>query len=596
VHGPNTREKRRGGAHARRRPQNLGDLTFSRHLPRASFEDTDASEDRLTKPVARPGRSRRALLRRGSAIVGLVPASLALFAAVALGSPAGDLDRSFDGDGKTLLTSPYRANEVLTQADGKILVVGTGGSTNDFTVTRLRSNGGIDTSYGTNGTASADFGERDMAHAAALQADGKLVVAGSSDTTERNALAVARFDANGKLDPTFSPGGTDGDGKKLIDSLVGERQFDAIEVLVQSDGRLVLVGGGYQDNWDVGITRLTAAGEADGTTWERFDYDDAQVTPYDAALTPDGKIVVAATRHPELAPRQIAVARFEGDGRLDKTFGGTGKVTFTSESRDEAAGVVVQRDGKIVVAGTASTTDARMVVTRFNQNGTPDRSWDGDGRAFAGFESQSFATDVALQPDGKVIAVGVEAAGIDMAAARFNANGSLDSRFGSGGRTAVDYGFAEVADTVTVQSDGRILLAGQAAGGAPIARLLADPPLANGGQPGGTPAGDPHLAPDREPGVTASVPRCAGERATIVGTERGETLRGTRRADVIVARGGKDRVRALGGQDIVCGGKGRDTLFGGRGRDRLIGGGQRDRCTGGSGRDRAADCEVRRSL
>jgi Ca2+-binding RTX toxin-like protein len=71
--------------------------------------------------------------------------------------------------------------------------------------------------------------------------------------------------------------------------------------------------------------------------------------------------------------------------------------------------------------------------------------------------------------------------------------------------------------------------------------------------------------------------RCAGRRATIVGTPGRDRLRGTRRADVIVALGGKDRVKAGRGRDLVCGGRGNDRLFGGRGRDRLIGGPGRDR-------------------
>ena len=225
-------------------------------------------------------------------------------------------------------------------------------------------------------------------------------------------------------------------------------------------------------------------------------------------------------------------------------------------------------------------------MTRFDRDGKPDEAWGRNAQAFAGFESQSFATAAALQPDGKLVAVGLDAAEVDMAAARFRSDGSLDPRFGSAGRSTVPGGFIEVATAVALQRDGRVVMAGQSAAGTPVVRLQADPPppLPDAETPsGGT--GDP-----------PKVVRCAGRRATIVGTARGETLRGTPRADVIAALAGKDRVMGRGGRDIICGGTGRDVLSGGPGRDRLIGGKQRDRCTGGRGRDRAVGCEVRRSL
>jgi len=282
--------------------------------------------------------------------------------------------------------------------------------------------------------------------------------------------------------------------------------------------------------------------------------------------------------------------------------------------------VLVQPDGKVVVAGASnqSGSDFQAVVTRFNADGTPDDSWDGDARASADFDGPSVAYASALQRDGKIVVAGATIAGFDMAAARFHSDGSLDPSFGSGGWSTIAGGFIELALAVALQPDGRVVLAGLAAGGAPVVRLLADPPPPDGGTPGGGSGGAPGGGTSGEPGDGPTdvppVPRCAGRRATIVGSARGETLRGTRRADVIVALGGPDRVLAGAGRDVVCGGagsdrlsgataadalrggRGRDSLSGGSGRDRLIGGRQRDSCSGGPGRDRAAGCEARRSL
>jgi DNA-binding beta-propeller fold protein YncE len=104
------------------------------------------------------------------------------------------------------------------------------------------------------------------------------------------------------------------------------------------------------------------------------------------------------------------------------------------------------------------------------------------------------------------------------------------------------------------------------------------------------------------PGPSA---KCAGKRATIVGTGKRNVIRGTPKRDVIAGQGGNDLIRGRGGNDLICGGAGKDRLFGGPGRDRLFGGpgrdflkggGGRDTCIGGGGRDRAAGCEQRRSI
>ena len=218
--------------------------------------------------------------------------------------------------------------------------------------------------------------------------------------------------------------------------------------------------------------------------------------------------------------------------------------------------------------------------------------------------------DLALQPDGKIVVAGATSAGTrDMLVARFQPAGVLDTTFGVGGVPTVDFGGNDAATGVALLPDGRILVAGT--GVAPL-RRRARPP---GGDPAAGPArpaaDGPAAAGPGGPGT--AIPRCAGRKATIVGTARRDLLRGTARRDVIAGLAGDDVIRGLGGDDVICGGPGADTLLGGTGRDRLLGeagrdslnggagrdvlggGAGRDRCAGGAGRDRAV-CERSRTL
>jgi hypothetical protein len=89
---------------------------------------------------------------------------------------------------------------------------------------------------------------------------------------------------------------------------------------------------------------------------------------------------------------------------------------------------------------------------------------------------------------------------------------------------------------------------------------------------------------------------CGREDATIIGSDRAETLRGTPGRDVIAGLAGADTIKGLGGNDVLCGGIGKDRLLGGRGRDQLLGGRGRDTCRGGPGGDRGSSCEVARGI
>jgi uncharacterized delta-60 repeat protein len=318
----------------------------------------------------------------------------------------------------------------------------------------------------------------------------------------------------------------------------------------------------------------------------------------------------------------VAVARLNPDGKLDDTFNGDGTKRFGYGAADEANAVLVQPDGRIVVVGNG-TADRDVAVTQLNPDGSFDTSFDGDGTFVADFGGNEMGSGVVLQPNGKLVVVGRTGGG-DFAALRLQPGGALDTTFSFDGKTTLDFRGSDRGNDVALQPDGKIVLAGDTSlnNDVAVARLEGDPPAGGGGDDGGGPGGGP--------GGGSTVPRCAGKRATIVGTVRRDLLRGTRRDDVIAALAGHDRVLAARGNDVVCGGlgddnllgqsgrdrllggpgndrvdggagddrllgqPGRDRLFGGAGFDRLAGGGGRDNCAGGAGRDRAR-CEAERS-
>lgn len=156
-------------------------------------------------------------------------------------------------------------------------------------------------------------------------------------------------------------------------------------------------------------------------------------------------------------------------GDLDTTFGGSGKVTtqFGGEE-DVATSLVLQSDGKIVCSGySASAVSTIAFVARYNSDGSLDASFGTAGKATqdfgAGFSS---ATSVALQSDGKIVVAGyarpsaAATTGFDFFVLRYNANGTLDTAFGAGGRVITDFSAVDEADVVLIQTDGKIVVTG----------------------------------------------------------------------------------------------------------------------------------------
>jgi uncharacterized delta-60 repeat protein len=185
-------------------------------------------------------------------------------------------------------------------------------------------------------------------------------------------------------------------------------------------------------------------------------------------IQPDGRIVVAGVTG--TAPRRdFALARYNTDGTLDRTFGDGGTVTTDFSGSDDVAwALTAQADGNIVVGGMA---DGDFALARYNVDGTLDPRFGAGGRVTLDFGSQGDRVSaLVVQTDGKVVAAGV-AGGVDFALARFEANGSPDATFGSDGRVFTDVAEGpDAAFAVAVRADGKIVACGST-GSFPVARF-----------------------------------------------------------------------------------------------------------------------------
>jgi uncharacterized delta-60 repeat protein len=334
---------------------------------------------------------------------------------------AGDLDPTF-GAGGLVVTEFFggsdEARALLVQPDGRIIAVGTaseGSPNSDFALARYNPDGSLDPSWGNGGKVTTDlFGNTDFAFDAVLQPDGKVVAVGETfDPTTGLDFALARYNRDGSLDASFGAGGK-----------------------VRTD---------FFGNFDQAFA---------------------------AALQPDGKIIAAGfIANPDAGHTDFALARYNRDGSLDTSFGSGGKVTTDFlNSADEAFAVAIQADGKIVLAGEA-TSDPRFLtmfaLARYNRDGSLDTSFGSGGKVTTGVGLLSRAFDVVIQPDGKIVAAGDGVGGdghlgADIALVRYNPNGSLDAGFGSGGVVTRDvFGRFDGARAVALQRDGKIVVAGE---------------------------------------------------------------------------------------------------------------------------------------
>lgn len=395
---------------------------------------------------------------------------LSIFGQTGYAIQAGRLDCTFGVGGKVSnFPFAFQANDVAALPDGKIVVAGTDGE--DFVVVRLNADGSLDQSFGANGAVTTDFIEgEDTARSVVVQADGKITVAGTAKRRigARPNFAIARYETDGELDASFSS-----DGKLVIEFGTSE----GFALAVQPDGKIVVAGYEFNISSRTQANFAVARTNSDGTLDTTFDSDGKVTTDflggndiaYDIALQADGKIVVAGTKDlGSSAVQDFALARYNGDGSLDTSFGMGGKVTTDFFSNlDDARAVAVQPDGKIVVGGSAVTaTNTSFALARYQSDGSLDESFDGDGKVVTGFGgSYNAVSDIVIQTSGKIIAVGsaLIKTGSVFALARYKKDGSPDTTFDIDGKLTTNFentAGGSAANAATLETDGRLVVAG----------------------------------------------------------------------------------------------------------------------------------------
>ena len=393
-------------------------------------------------------------LRRPLALLTGLAAAVVL--AATLPAARGDLDPSFGTGGK--VTTDFGGNEtawgLAVQSDGKAVVAGTRfdpGSSDDFVLARYTASGALDATFDSDGKVTTDFGGRaDGADDVAIQADGKIVAAGSGFPAQVRPLdfALARYNRDGTLDSTF------GDGGKVLTTFEPNSIEGANAVVIQPDGKIVAAGSTRTGpTREFAVARYLPNGSLDAS----FDGDGLVVTPisagivFDLAVQPDGKLIAAGWSNP--GGFDIAMARYNPDGSLDSSFGGGGIVVPSSfrPASTYADHVLVLRDGKILTGGTG--------LVRFNSDGSVDRSFGAGGRS---------ATDLGLvtpvlQPDRKIIAAGsTQASGqfSDFGVVRLTAGGRIDSTFGRSGKVTTDFRPQDDATDAALLANGKLIVSG----------------------------------------------------------------------------------------------------------------------------------------
>lgn len=320
--------------------------------------------------------------------------------------------------------------------------------------------GKLDPSFGGGGTVTVDLGlNNDFAFAVLVQADGRIVAAGSTHDPVNHSdfrSGLVRLQSNGSLDPSFGSGGI----------VVGPSgTTTARGVVVDPSGELAVTGWSVASGFDFMLLRYTAAGAIDSSTFTDFGGEE-----FGNALVRDmsGNFVVAGAAGVSASARHFALARYSSAGALDTSFGSGGivRTTFGGDS-DEAMGLALQpADGKLVAAGYATIGGRdRIALARYNSDGTLDGSFGSGGLVTTQLSGGAQATGVVVQPDGKIVVAGYDKT---FKLVRYDSTGALDGGFGSNGIAAAPFpgaGFAQ-ASALLLLPTGR-LIAGGVAGKSP---------------------------------------------------------------------------------------------------------------------------------
>lgn len=333
--------------------------------------------------------------------------------------------------------------------------------------------GELDSTFEVNGIKIRNFDYQpgdvysDYVHELAIQSDGKIVAVGMTGLL----TGIMRFNTNGTLDNTFGSQGK-------VQRIPGTWNSWLNSVAIQPDqkiltGGYMAVGVGPYFNENFCLMRFKPNGDNDSTFGINgllnSDIGDSTEQLKSIALQSDGKIVAVGDTGPYglSGNLDIALVRYQSNGILDSGFGNAGIVLTNIEYEDHAQKVLIQPDGKILVAGVSVDYffpfEQKAFILRYLNNGQIDNTFGVQGQF--NYKSNSFGcTDMVLQPDGKIVAVATLLDANDNyenSVFRLSTAGILDNSFGTGGMAKNTRCIEAGSEAVALQPDGKIVVAGQ---------------------------------------------------------------------------------------------------------------------------------------
>jgi uncharacterized delta-60 repeat protein len=327
--------------------------------------------------------------------------------------------------------------------------------------------GDFDTSFGAGGMVGLQEPHRFLG--VALQPDGKILALGNTATgipfNTRYPVSIMRFQADGSVDASFAASGK-------LRPMVGADILENAEFALQPDGKIIVAGvsrPGTTGPYAFVVFRYLANGQIDssfGNGGIAGFFPNGIQSVRDVLIQPDGKILVSGYLSTGAAGNS-ALWRFNSDGTLDAGFGTGGLVT--PGSRDQTLNhvpnaLLLQPSGKILIIGLGSNS---FIILRYNADGTLDTTFGNGGKTLTQIQDGSSAMDAAFQPDGKIVLAGNSSDNANntsnIALARYTANGALDASFGSGGVVftgSTGIGFYTSTLGLVIQPNGKIIICG----------------------------------------------------------------------------------------------------------------------------------------
>jgi uncharacterized delta-60 repeat protein len=323
----------------------------------------------------------------------------------------GSLDFSFSNNGIKLIDAAGAADEVKAidvDTQGRIILAGfcNVGGTNRACLSRLHKNGATDLSFGVNGVVVQVLGSGVSTYEDVVALpNGKILAAGSAIGASLQSFALSRYLPNGNLDPTFTAGGT------VFTDFAGNNDI-ANSIAIQADGKIILAGKARVSGTDnFALARYNINGTLDlsfgtngrVTTLVGNNFNEIR----EVIIEDNGKIFAVGTAKMGINAQDFAVARFLPNGALDLTFGPTGKNIIETNNTDSIAhSVFKQKDGNYIIAGSNDINASDFITIRIQQNGFGDPNFGPSGIKLTSINNHAEIHAIDFRPDGRIVTAG----------------------------------------------------------------------------------------------------------------------------------------------------------------------------------------------